>query len=135
MITDSDFRTNRPIFTGLHPACYGLPFALYAALLLTSWLAFGMDAEVRLSLAICAVYAVMYFGGIWLLGTMRSGNPGDVAESAPLGDWLNGYLSTFTGYRESKSALLEIALVPAALAAGFAGIAIAAVLARSAAIG
>lgn len=127
----AEFRTNRPIFSSVHPACYGGVMAGYAAFLVAAWLAYATTGEVAFALVVSTGFALIYFGLAAMLVRMAPSQSVGTLDEGSLRDWLDGYIAIYTGFRENKGALLEMITLPAALAAGFAAMGVAAVVART----
>jgi hypothetical protein len=109
---------NRPLATRLPFAVPAIAVAGYGGILLAFWLTFAGDATAVFAIAISTVYAVVYFGVPYLMNRMAERHAGPNDRRPSLFDFLEGDLDTITGRISGWSALVQVTLIPVALAFG-----------------
>lgn len=109
---------NRPPATKLPFAVPVIAVAGYGGILLAFWLTFTGDATAIFAIAISTAYAVVYFGVPYLMNRMAERHAGPNDRRPSLSDFLEGELDTITGRISGWSALVQVTLIPVALAFG-----------------
>jgi hypothetical protein len=109
---------NRPPATKLPFAVPAIAVAGYGGILLAFWLTFTGDATAIFAIAISTGYAIIYFGVPYLMNRMAERHAGPNDRRPSLSDFLDGDLDTISGRISGWSALVQITLIPVALALG-----------------
>lgn len=109
---------NRPTATTMPLSVPAIAVAGYGGILLAFWLTFAADGGAIFAIAIGTLYGIIYFGVPYLMNRMAAkyGTSNDPQSS--LSDFLNGDLDTIAGRISGWSALVQVTLVPIALAFG-----------------
>ena len=96
------------------PLAGGGDFGIFAAF----WLTFAGDSEAALAISMSTVYALVFFAVPYLMVRMAAKHGLPPGRRSSLSDFLNGDFETITGRISGWSALVQVALVPVALAFG-----------------
>ena len=108
---------NLPGATLLPLAVPGIAIAGYVGILAAFWVSFASDASAALSIGVSTVYGLVFFGVPYFM--MRTAaRHGPSSDRPSLSEFLNGGFETNTGRISGWSALVQVALVPVALAFG-----------------
>lgn len=108
-------------FTKLHGGVIKIFFAIHVIMLLIMWMTFGHDTEAAFAIIVCAVYIAMYFGTPYVM--LRAGG-GDLVDDQSLSGFLAGTFETWTGRISGREAMIQVCLIPGAIALAMAGISI-----------
>lgn len=112
--------------TAVHDGVFKVIMGLFAAILAVFYLTFSHDPETVFMIGICAFYGLMYFGTPIVLRRASHEKP----ENKDWTEFLDEPFSTNTGLISGRTALLQICIVPAALAICVIGICVVIVLSR-----
>lgn len=96
--------------TGIHPAVIKAVAGLYAAMVVVFWMVFGRG-EARLALGFITLLGLMYFGLLSGLSLVADA-PAEGETVRSLGAFLNGRVSTYTGWISGREAVLQILTLP-----------------------
>jgi len=108
---------NLPVATMLPLAVPGIAIAGYVGILAAFWLSFAGDTSAALAIGVSTVYGLVFFGVPYFM--MRTAaRHGPSPDRPSLSEFLNGGFETNTGKISGWSALVQVALVPVALAFG-----------------
>jgi hypothetical protein len=112
-MANTDYRPNRPISSGLHPAVYKILIGFALWFVLGSWGFIASTGYIGLSLAVVTVFIVIAVAipfqlwRIWHKNTTRA----DPENRASLGHWLTRDVETWQARLSGAAALAQI-LVP-----------------------
>lgn len=112
--------------TTVHDGVFKIFMGLFTAILAIFYLTFSHDAETVFMIGICAFYGLMYFGTPIVLRRASREKP----EKKDWTEFLDEPFSTNTGLISGRTALLQICIVPAALAICVIGICVVISLSR-----
>lgn len=112
--------------TAVHDGVFKIFMGLFAAILVIFYLTFSHDAETVFMIGICAFYGLMYFGTPIVLRRASR----EKRENKDWTEFLDEPFSTNTGLISGRTALLQICIVPAALAICVIGICVVIALSR-----
>jgi hypothetical protein len=116
LVATAHYTTDR-----LHPGVFTMAIASYAVLLLAFWLLFASDIVTFLSLSICTVYYVMFFGVP--LAMYRTAARSTVSPApGSLARFLRGNLEINTGLVSGWGALTQVLLIPVSVTFGIVAI-------------
>jgi hypothetical protein len=103
----------------LPPSVYRLALFCWALFLSSFVLTFWASGHTMFMIAICAVYAVMFFGVPYVMWReAKKARPELVKPDLPLGDFLRRDLATIDGPAHGLDAVVQVVLVPACLSLG-----------------
>lgn len=103
----------------MHPSVYRIALFCWAAFMAVFWITFFVSASALFMIVVGTVYAVMFFGVPWVMSCIA---PKSEAGHPSWSEFIQGRLDTFCGPIEAGEALLQVILVPLALAIGGAAI-------------
>ncbi len=103
--------------TRVHPIAIAIPLLAYAWLGVAAWLAFA-GGETSLILAVIFVLSVMYFGLLVGGAVMGRNMTPERKQDRTVREFLDGEVEIATGRVTGREAMMQIVLMPVALAIG-----------------
>ena len=103
--------------TRVHPVAIAIPLLAYAWLGVAAWLAFA-GGETSLILAVIFVLSVMYFGLLVGGAVMGRNMTPERKQDRSVREFLDGEVEIATGRITGREAMMQIAMMPVALAIG-----------------
>ena len=103
--------------TRVHPIAIAIPLLAYAWLGVAAWLAFA-GGETSLILAVLFVLSVMYFGLLVGGAVMGRNMTPERQQDRSVREFLDGEVEIATGRITGREAMMQIAMMPVALAIG-----------------
>ncbi|HEY4344807.1 MAG TPA: hypothetical protein VGN05_10705 [Parvibaculum sp.] len=113
---------NTPTAPDLHPGVYVAALAGWVWLFGAFWATFGGEAEGAMMLGVDMVFLAVFFGTPWLLKRTADRFLDRRDEAGGFLDFLNMEMETLTGHVSGWSALIQVIIVPVALALGMTAI-------------
>jgi hypothetical protein len=122
---------NEPVSPDLHPGVYAVALGGWVWLFGAFWLVFGGEAEGAFMLGVDTVFLATFFGVPYILKRTADRFLDRHGYDGSLGDFLNRDVETLTGRLGGWSALIQVIVVPFALALGMTAIGFIVVAARA----
>jgi len=103
------------VYADMHPGIYKIAVLSWAAFMSIFWVTFWADAYATFMVAVCTVYAVMFFGVPYVMSRLTP--KANIVDHGLL-HFLRNRVDTIYGPVNSLEALVQVILVPAALSLG-----------------
>jgi len=104
--------TNTKINSQVHAGVFTIYTGMFVIIIFAFYAVFSRDAETVFMIAICIFYGTMYFGTPLVLQKAS----GEVPARADWSTFLSEPIATHTGPISGRAALIQICIVPTALA-------------------
>lgn len=117
-------RHNQKSTADIHPGVYYVALASWAALFAIFWMIFGGERQGAFMLMVDMVFLAAFFGTPYLMLRIhdRAMKVEHLHTETSFADFLKGDFETMTGLISGVGALVQIIVVPCALALGLIGI-------------
>jgi hypothetical protein len=102
--------------TGLHPVAVEIGIGAALWFIAMSWLDFARGGEIDYLLAIVTLFFVMFFTLFLLTASYSAHDPRWPSRNTTFREFLRSSIGTATGNMHGREVLIEIALLPVALA-------------------
>ena len=102
--------------TGVHPIVIAIAIGAVLWFVAVAWIAFAGNGEVDFDLTVVTLFFVMFFTLFLLVASYSVGDPRWPVKRTSLRDFINGNVGTGSGAERGRDVLIEIALLPVALA-------------------
>lgn len=113
---------NTPVAPDLHPGVYVVALAGWAWLFGAFWVVFGGEREGAFMLAVDMAFLAAFFGTPYVLKRTADRFLKRKQDNGSFADFLQGDVETWTGTLSGWSALIQVIIVPFALALGMTAI-------------
>lgn len=113
---------NEPVSPDLHPGVYAVALGGWVWLFGAFWLVFGGEAEGAFMLGVDTVFLATFFGVPYILKRTADRFLDRHGHDGSFGDFLSRDVETLTGRLGGWSALIQVIVVPFALALGMTAI-------------
>jgi hypothetical protein len=102
--------------TGVHPAAIGIALAAALWFIAVTWVSFARGAEVDWDLVVVTLFFVFFFGLFLFTASYGLKDPRWRQRDTSFREFLRSEVGTATGPMSGRDVLLEIAVMPVALA-------------------
>jgi hypothetical protein len=102
--------------TGVHPIVVKIAIAAVLWFLAVTWLAFAGSGGIDIDLAVVTLFFVIFFTLFLLLASFSIADPRWPTRQTSLREFLTSKVGLATGTESGRDVLIEIALLPVALA-------------------
>ena len=106
----------RRAVTGVHPFVFKLGLGAVVWFLSVAWLDFAWGRHVDFSLVVVTGFFFIFFALLVIASTLIAKDPRWSQPKVSITDFLRSDVATSTGKMRGRDALIEVALVPVALA-------------------